>query len=108
LFGRFEGRGVVTLAASDGAQKSVELSEQGHGAFTYYLVKGLRGEADDEGDGDGVVTADELWSYLRKKVEEASRQAHNRQTPVLMGMMTHDVALTLNSAALAERRTLAE
>ena len=40
---------------------------------TYFLEKGLRGEADQ--NGDGVVTADELWEYLRRKVSDASQAA---------------------------------
>jgi parvulin-like peptidyl-prolyl cis-trans isomerase-like protein/caspase domain-containing protein len=104
LFGRFDGYGVITLAASDGRQRSVELSEFGHGAFTYFLVKGLRGEADT--DNDGVVTADELWLYLRGKVTEASRRVGNLQTPMLVGTMTHDVALTLNAVAIANKQRL--
>ena len=104
LFGRFQGHGRITLAASDGEQNSVELSEFGHGAFTYFLVKGLRGEAD--ADNDGVVTADELWSYLRRKVSEASGHAGNPQTPMLSGAMTHDVALTINVAVAAHKQRL--
>ena len=106
LFETFHGRGNVTLCSSDGTQRSVELGDQGHGAFTYYLERGLRGEADL--DGDGVVTADELWRYLQSKVADASREAGIQQTPVLMGQMTHELALTLNPVALGERRRLAE
>lgn len=104
VFGRFEGHGTITLAASDGKQRSVELSEVGHGAFTYFLTRGLRGEADM--NDDGVVTADELWHYLRGKVTEASGRAGNLQTPMLIGAMTHDVALTLNAVATANKQRL--
>ncbi len=63
LFDAYKGSGRITFAASNGKQKSVELPEVGHGAFTYFLAKGLRGEAD--ADGDGVVSADELWMFLQ-------------------------------------------
>ncbi len=70
----YQGQGRITLSSSDGTEKSVELGEVGHGAFTYYLQKGLRGDADR--DGDGVVTADELWNYLvGKKLSHAALQA---------------------------------
>jgi len=106
LFGDYQGHGFITLAASNGTQRSVELAELGHGAFTYFLARGLRGEAD--ADNDGVVTADELWSYLRGKVTEASGRAGNSQTPMLIGSMTHDVALTLSAIATATKRRLLE
>lgn len=49
----------------------------GHGLFTYYLLKGLMGEAD--ADQDHTVTAAELVSYLQVKVEDASeREQHVR------------------------------
>jgi tetratricopeptide (TPR) repeat protein/uncharacterized caspase-like protein len=49
----------------------------GHGVFTYYLLKGLMGEADT--DKDNTVTAAELVSYLQSHVEDATeRQQHIR------------------------------
>ncbi|MBI3935282.1 MAG: tetratricopeptide repeat protein [Acidobacteria bacterium] len=49
----------------------------GHGVFTYYLLKGLMGEADV--DKDNTVTASELISYLQTNVEDATeRQQHIR------------------------------
>ena len=49
----------------------------GHGVFTYYLLKGLMGEADT--DGDKTVTAAEIVSYLQDEVEDATdRQQHVR------------------------------
>jgi predicted Zn-dependent peptidase len=100
------GQGCITLSASDGSEKSVELGDVGHGAFTYFLAKGLRGEADR--DHDGVVTADELWAYLNHKVVEAARKAGNRQTPVLRGQMTHDLAMSLNPIATHRKRAMAD
>jgi tetratricopeptide (TPR) repeat protein len=49
----------------------------GHGVFTYYLLKGLTGEAD--ADQDDIVTAAEIVSYLQTNVEDATeRQQHIR------------------------------
>jgi pentatricopeptide repeat protein len=49
----------------------------GHGVFTYYLLKGLMGEAD--ADKDQTVTAAEIVSYLQTNVEDATeRQQHIR------------------------------
>lgn len=63
-------RAVIT--ASDISQLSEE-SEQwggGHGVFTYYLLKGLKGEAD--ANKDGTVTAGELFNYVRDNVQKAT------------------------------------
>lgn len=63
-------RAVIT--ASDISQLSQE-SEQwggGHGVFTYYLLKGLKGEADF--NKDGTVTAGELFAYVRDNVQKAT------------------------------------
>jgi len=106
VFASYQGKGRVTLSSSDGKEKSVELSELGHGAFTYFLEKGLRGEADT--DGDGVVTADELWNYLHRKVAEVSRKAGNPQTPILIGKMSHDLPLSLNPVATGRKKRISD
>ena len=40
----------------------------GHGVFTYYLLDGLKGKADL--DADGIITVDEAYTYVSKKVPE--------------------------------------
>jgi hypothetical protein len=65
---RLGGAGLAVLTANDKGQLSREGDQWGggHGIFTNYLLKGLEGEADQ--DGDGTVTVAELFSYVRKKV----------------------------------------
>ena len=49
----------------------------GHGVFTYFLLKGMMGEADS--NKDNIVTAPELISYLVAQVEAATdKQQHVR------------------------------
>ena len=48
--------------------------------FTYYLVQGLRGAAD--GDGDGLITVDEAYGYVSEHVPAATGQ---EQHPVKKG-----------------------
>jgi hypothetical protein len=45
----------------------------GHGVFTYFLLEGLRGAADD--DGDGVVNLGEIMLNTRDRVRRATRNA---------------------------------
>jgi uncharacterized caspase-like protein len=78
-------RAVIT--ASDISQLSEE-SEQwggGHGVFTFYLLKGLKGEADL--NKDGTVTAGELFAYVHDNVEKATSGS---QSPMaLPGLAEH-------------------
>lgn len=49
----------------------------GHGAFSYFLVRGLSGEADK--NDDGAVDVNELIEYVRNKVTESTR---DQQHPI--------------------------
>ncbi len=74
---------VVVLAAATGTQISSDYDKAGHGLFTYALLTGLHGEADQ--DRDGFVTLKELYLYVRKYVAETAVEELNRaQTPVLL------------------------
>jgi len=87
--GRSRGRAILT--ASRAAEVSVELSELGHGLFTYYLLEGLRGAADH--DGDGVVTLQELYQYVEQQVSRRSRQVGANQHPVMKGELEGQLPL---------------
>ena len=75
-----EGKDQVILTASKASEVSEEREDLGHGVFTYYLLDGLKGKADL--DGDGVITVDEIYTYVSKKVPEATGQ---NQNPVKTG-----------------------
>jgi hypothetical protein len=83
-----QGKGRMIIAASDANQVSVEKDELKHGVFTYYLLEGLGGKADF--DGDGFVTLDEVYRYVSIKVPQATGQD---QHPVKKGEMTGDIIL---------------
>lgn len=70
-------RSMFSLTASRDRERSFESSNWGggHGIFTYYVVKGLEGEADE--NNDGMVTADELADYVRSNVREATMGQQN-------------------------------
>ncbi|MCJ8278652.1 MAG: peptidase C14, partial [Rivularia sp. ALOHA_DT_140] len=50
-----QSKGFCALLSCDRGQKSWEFPELGHGVFTYYLMKGLSGEA---ADNTGFIDAD--------------------------------------------------
>ncbi len=65
-----------------------------HSPFAEALLKGLRGAADvvPADGGDGLITASELYVYLRRQVEPESVKEHDevRQTPILFPLEKHD------------------
>ncbi len=72
----------LSFTATLGAQKSYEDAnlDGGFGLFSYFLVKGLEGNADNN-PCDGVVTADELVEYVRGEVIRYARAHGGQQTP---------------------------
>lgn len=78
---RSKGRAIIT--ASRPTEVSIELSELGHGVFSYYLVEGLNGAADL--NHDGIVTIQELYEYLEQQVTQKSRAVGGNQHPVMKG-----------------------
>lgn len=76
---------VSVIAAARGNEIAGSLEDQGHGIFTYFLLKGIGGGADV--DGDGHVTIKELHSYLRPQVERSARRQNRDQTPQLASSM---------------------
>ena len=70
-------KSLFSLTASRDRERSFESKDWGggHGIFTYYVVKGLEGAADESGD--GVVTADELAEYVHRNVREATGGQQN-------------------------------
>lgn len=75
---------IMMLAASAG-QESLEDGGigTGHGLFTYYLVDGLSGMADNIGVPDGQISLAELKQYVSKSVSELAEGKYRRkQNPV--------------------------
>jgi tetratricopeptide (TPR) repeat protein len=70
-------KSLFSITASRDREQSFESDKWGggHGIFTYYVVKGLEGEADT--NGDGIVTADELAEYVHTNVRDATNAAQN-------------------------------
>ncbi len=84
------GDGVCVITASDESQFSQESKDWGggHGVFTYFLLKGLKGEADY--NNDNLVTLGELIPFLSEQVR---RETSNAQCPTVAGKF--DPALSI-------------
>jgi hypothetical protein len=90
-------RAVIT--ASDISESSFEDVKwgDGHGVFTYFLLRGLKGEADL--NHDGAVTAGELFSYLKQSVPQATSGKQNPRA--LVGIAS---GLTISTVARTHAR----
>lgn len=70
-----------TLFTAATAQESAwSLPEAKHGAFSYFLMKGIEGKADL--NKDNILTNGELHEYL---IENVGRHAQQKQTPQMIG-----------------------
>ena len=76
LFSDQEGRGVLVSGGADQVSLDHAVSGETSGLFTYWLTKGMAGEADL--NGDHVVTGEELFRFVAEKVRVES---NGQQTP---------------------------
>ena len=92
---------VITSSASD--QKAADIlsdrtlgfrneGEAEHSPFAEALFEGLAGAADivPRKRGDGVITATELYTYLRDCVEDETTEQGKRQSPSLFSLQRHN------------------
>jgi hypothetical protein len=68
---------LTVLAAASGDEITGTLEEQGHGMFTYHLLKGL--------SADPKASAKSLHGYLLPRVQDDARRQNREQTPTLAG-----------------------
>lgn len=71
------GNRVIRLIATTGVRDGLESDKLRHGLFTYYLLRGLKGEADD--NLDGAVILSELAAFLNRSVPPAAKSAFNQE-----------------------------
>jgi uncharacterized caspase-like protein len=72
----------------------VESLELGQGVFTWALLQGLRGAADETGGRDGRMSAKELATYLDSEVPMLARSQGHAQRPRFNGTTGGTVFLT--------------
>lgn len=89
--------GNVAFLACAARQESREDEKLGHGYFTYYLIRGMKGDADKEQKGaaafdDGVVTIGEMKTYLTRQIEQATTF---KQRPTIEGIYDDDFPLSI-------------
>jgi uncharacterized caspase-like protein len=72
---------IVSLSASTSGQVSNAYPETRHGLFTYFLLRALRGEADE--NDDRWVSVKEVYEFVKNHVTRVSRRMGTEQTPVI-------------------------
>lgn len=83
------GGNTIRIINGEKFAKGLEDDQHRHGLFTYYLLRGLRGEADT--NRNGSVTLGELTGYVRQKVAWAAKSQFNvEQRPLILPPFTPD------------------
>lgn len=76
----------TVISSSSGNQVSVSSPDLGHGLFSYFVMKGLEGDADQ--NGDRRINAQELYAYVADRVSKEAMRRGAQQTPTLAGSPT--------------------
>ncbi len=73
----------TVISASSNDQYSSSSPELKHGIFSFYLMKGMEGDAD--GNKDGKITVGEMQDYLSDKVSRQAMSMNRKQDTQLVG-----------------------
>lgn len=73
----------AVITASQADQISSSSPELKHGIFSYYLMKGMEGDAD--ANKDGKITLGEMQAYLKENVGRQAGMMSRKQEPHLVG-----------------------
>ena len=70
--------------SSDISEFSTDYDRANHGLFSYFLMKGMEGEADT--NNDKSITTNELFSYVKSNVSQSALEIGINQNPSLVSM----------------------
>lgn len=74
----------IIFTATSGSDYATWYNNKKHGTFTYFFLRGLRGDAD--ADKNKIITVGEMKNYLKKKVpKQSSIQNGIEQVPEING-----------------------
>jgi hypothetical protein len=74
------GQNMNVFSASQPSQISWAYPEKNHGLFSYFLMKGMKGEAD--ANNDRSITVGELQQYVQREVSQVAAVLEKDQDPV--------------------------
>ena len=84
-------KNITVFTASTGAQISSGYDSKRHGLFTYFLLKGLRGDADS--DKNNKTTVKELFNYVNQNVRTQAKYIDREQTPQVLPVPSDKVLI---------------
>lgn len=64
----FSGKGKIIISSCQATQQAREKVDKQHGIFTYHMLQGMDGKADE--NQDGIITAEEVYRYVAEKMNE--------------------------------------
>jgi len=82
--------GTALVLSSKGNETSLEAEGLRQGVFSHYLIRGLKGEADE--NGDRLISLRELFAYVHHQVRQYT---HRRQSPVIRGQYDPDMVIAV-------------
>lgn len=82
--------GLVAILSSKGEETSLEASGKRQGVFSYFLIKGLHGNADY--NKDKIISITELFDFTQQEVRNYTQ---NKQTPIITGDYGHTMPIAL-------------
>jgi uncharacterized caspase-like protein len=88
------GKDYVIISSSQADQASIESNKLRHGLFSYYLIRGLGGEADS--NRDGWVDIEELWPFIKTQVSFTAKRMGEEQDPRRSGSSGRSIFLSKN------------
>lgn len=89
---------ILTFTSSASGEVSWEYPGGQHGAFTYALLRALRGQADQAVGADGLILLDLVEPFVRSEVERIVRETYGssvRQRPSLYALPDADKRIPL-------------
>ena len=95
-----ESEGTVVLSSCGPNELSHEMAELGHGAFTYFLLDGLTGKADT--NGDGLVGASELSTFTWENTRLWAADKGLIQNPWRMERVSGEIILTAKGGVIPQ------
>ena len=75
--------GTAFMLSSLADEESLEVSSLHNSVFTYFVLKGVKGEANS--NGDNIVTIQELFDFVHENVTKYAASLGKTQTPIMKG-----------------------